>query len=137
MEQYLYDFHRYKVVFQEFWSTKKTRQEADANNEQLRLNLEREFREAGQMPAVKRRRLLDESRLDRTDKREEIFQNKSHFNFIKLHLLVHYCSHIQKFRNIPMYSTDVGELAHKVQIKEGYWHSNKNDSDASRQILHY
>ena len=34
-----------------------------------------------------------------------------------------------------MYSTDVGELAHKVQIKEGYRHSNKND--ASRQILHY
>ena len=34
-----------------------------------------------------------------------------------------------------MYSTDVGELAHKVQIKEGYRHSNKND--ASRQILEY
>ena len=27
MEQYLHDFHHYKVVFQEFWSTKKTRQE--------------------------------------------------------------------------------------------------------------
>ena len=54
MEQYLHDFHRYKVVFQEFRSTKKSRQEADANDEQLRLNLEREFREAGQMPAVKR-----------------------------------------------------------------------------------
>ena len=87
------------------------------------------------MPAVKRRRLLDESPLERTDKREEILRNKSHFNFIKLHLLVHYCSHIRKFGNIPMYSTDVGELAHKVHVKEGYRHSNKND--ASRQILHY
>ena len=135
MEQYLHDFHRYKVVFQKFRSTKKTRQEADANDEQLRLNLKQEFREAGQMPAVKRRRLLDESRLEQTDKREEILWNKSHFNFIKLHLLVHYCSHVRKFRNILMYSTDVGELAHKVQIKEGYRHSNKND--ASRQILHY
>ena len=87
------------------------------------------------MPAVKRRQLLNESHLEQTDKCEEIHQNKSHVNFIKLHLLVHYCSHVQKFRNIPMYSTDVGELAHKVQIKEGYQHSNKND--ASRQILHY
>ena len=34
-----------------------------------------------------------------------------------------------------MYSTDVGELAHEVQIKEGYRHSNKND--ATRQILNY
>ena len=32
-----------------------------------------------------------------------------------------------------MYSTDVGELAHKVQIKEGYRNSNK--IDAVRQIL--
>ena len=135
MEQYLHDFHRYKVVFQEFRSTKKTRQEADANNEQLRLNLERDFREAGQVPAVKRRRLLDESHLERTDKREEILRNKSHFDFIMLHLLVHYCSHVRKFGNIPMYSTDVGELAHKVQIKEGYQHLNKNY--ASRQILPY
>ena len=135
MEQYLHDFHRYKVVFQEFQSTKKTRQEADANDAQLRLNLEWEFREAGQMPAVKRRRLLDESHLERTDKREEILRNKSHFNFIKLHLLVHYCYHVRKFGNRPMYSTDVGELAHKVQKKEGYRHTNKND--ASHQILHY
>ena len=135
MEQYLHDFHRDKVVFQEFRSTKKTRQEADANDEQLHLNLEREFREAGQMPAVKRRRLSDESCLEGTDKREQILRNKSHFNFIKLHLLVHYCPHVWKFRNIPMYSTDVEELEHNVQIKEGYWHWNKND--ASRQILHY
>ena len=135
MEQYLSEFHRYKEVFQEFRTSKKTRQEADANDEQLRLNHERELKEAGRIPAAKRRRLLDENRTERTDRREEILRNKSHFNFIKLHLLVHYCSHVRKFGNIPMYSTDVGELAHKVQIKEGYRHSNKND--ASRQILQY
>lgn len=135
MEQYLHDFHRYKEVFQEFRTSKKTRQEADANDERLRLNLERELREAGRMPAARRRRLLDENRLERNEEREEILRNKSHFNFIKLHLLVHYCSHVRKFGNVPMYSTDVGELAHKVQIKEGYRHSNKNE--ASRQILQY
>ena len=87
------------------------------------------------MPAARQRRLLDENHLERNEECEEILQNKSHFNFIKLHLLVHYCSHIRKFGNIPMYSTDVGELAHKVQIKEGYWHSNKNK--ALGQILQY
>ena len=72
MERYLHHCHYYKVVFQEFWSMKKTRQEADANDGQLRLNLKREFREAGKMPAFKQRQLLDESCLERTDKREEI-----------------------------------------------------------------
>jgi len=32
-----------------------------------------------------------------------------------------------------MYSTEIGELAHEDQIKDGYRSSNKND--AARQIL--
>ena len=32
-----------------------------------------------------------------------------------------------------MYSTESGEISHKMMIKEGYWRSNKND--ASHQIL--
>ena len=87
------------------------------------------------MPVAKRRRLLDENCMARADKHSEILRNRSPFDFIKIHLLVHYCSDVQKFGNIPMYSTDVGELAHKVQVKEGDRDSNKND--ASCQILHY
>ena len=87
------------------------------------------------MPAARRRRLLDENRLEWNEECEEILQNKSHFNFNKLHLLVHYCSHVRKLGNVPMYSMDVRELAHKVQMKEGYRHSNKNE--VSRQILQY
>ena len=54
MEQYLPDLHHHKEVFQEFRTSKNTRQEADANDEQLRLELERELTEGGQMPAAKR-----------------------------------------------------------------------------------
>ena len=135
MERYLEAFHHYKDVFQEFRGSKKTRGDADANDEQLRLEHERELKDAGRVSAANRRRLQDAYRAQRADEREEILRSQSHFNFIKLHLLVHYCSHVRQFGNIPMYSTDVGELAHKVQIKEGYRHSNKND--ASRQILDY
>ena len=135
MEQYLEAFHRYKGVFQEFRRSKKTREDADANDEQLRLELQRELKDAGPVTAAERRRRLDANRAQRANKREEILRSQSHFNFIKLHLLVHYCSHVRQFGNIPMYSTDIGELAHKVQIKEGYRHSNKND--ASRQILDF
>ena len=133
MEQYLKDFHRYKEVFQEFRTTKRTREEADDNDERLRLELERELKSAGRVTTARRRRLQDANRAHRAGEREDILRSQSHFNFIKLHLLVHYSSHVRRFGNIPMYSTDVGELAHKVQIKEGYRRSNKND--AARQIL--
>jgi len=59
---------------------------------------------------------------------------ESHFKFIKMHLLSHFCDHIRQFGNIPIYSTEFGKLAHKTQIKAGWRQSNKND--ASRQIVH-
>jgi len=51
-----------------------------------------------------------------------------------MHLLSHFCDQIRQFGNITMYSREIGELAHKTQIKEGWRQSNKND--AARQIVH-
>jgi len=59
---------------------------------------------------------------------------ESHFNFIKMHLLSHFCDHIPQFGNILMYSTEIGELAHKTQINDGWCQSSKNDT--LRQIVH-
>ena len=59
---------------------------------------------------------------------------ESHFNFIQMPLLSDFCNHIPWFGNILMYSTEIGELAHKTQIKEGWRQSNKNN--AARQMVH-
>ena len=64
----------------------------------------------------------------------DMINSESHFNFIKIHLLSHFCDHIRQFGNIPMYCTQMGELAHKTQIKEGWRQLNKNDP--ARQIVH-
>ena len=106
-----------------------------ANDPQLRSKFERQMKDAGRDPAAKRCGILDANHAQRTEEHEEYLLSQSHFNFIKIHLLVHYSSHVREFGNIPMYSTDVGELAHKVQIKEGY--RNFNKIDAVRQILAY
>ena len=63
-----------------------------------------------------------------------MIHGESHFNFIKMHLLSHFCDYIYQFGNIPMYCTEIGELAHKTKIKEGWRQSNKNY--AVRQIVH-
>jgi len=64
----------------------------------------------------------------------DMIHTESHFNFVKMHLLSHFSHHIHQFGNIPMYSTEFGELAYKEQIKDGWRRSNKNDVE--RQILH-
>ena len=50
-----------------------------------------------------------------------------------MHLLQHFRSHVQRYGSIPIFLTDVSELAHKVQIKEAYRCSNRNN--AILQIL--
>ena len=82
----------------------------------------------------KRRRRLEDDRNEENELGMDMIHTESHFNFVMIHLLSHFSDHISQFGNIPMYSTEFGELAHKEQIKNGWRRSNKNDVE--RQILH-
>jgi len=64
----------------------------------------------------------------------DMIHGESPFNFIKIHLLSHFCDHIRQFGNIPMYSTEIGELDHKRQIRAGWRRSNKNNT--ARESVH-
>jgi len=64
-----------------------------------------------------------------------LIQRENHFNFIKMHYLSHFVFHVRRFGSILIYSTEIGELAHKEQIKEGYRRSNMNNP--AREILSY
>jgi len=76
----------------------------------------------------------DAEREEETNRRMDLIFCASHANFIKMHLLSQLCDHIHQFVNIPMYSSEFGELVDKTQIKAGWRQSNKNDT--SRQIVH-
>jgi hypothetical protein len=115
MESYLEDFHKHKDIFLEFRTYK--RMVKDARNRTKALNA------SGSQSA---QRGLEEIR--------EI-RERSHFNFIKLHMLSHYREHVKRFRSIFQYSTDISELAHARQIKEAYGASKK--INAAMQILDY
>ena len=69
---------------------------------------------------------MGEARIERANQWAELIQREKHFNFIKMHYLNQFVQHERRFGSVPMYSTDIGELAHKEQIKEGYPRSNKN-----------
>jgi len=70
----------------------------------------------------------DQERVERSDRQTDSIRHENHFNFIKMHYLTHFASHVQRFGSISMYSTEIGELEHNDQIKDGYHRSNKNNT---------
>ena len=65
----------------------------------------------------------------------DFIQQENHFNFINIHYLNHFSSNIQHFRWTSRYSTHIGELAYKDQIKACHCRPNKNE--ASYKTLSY
>jgi len=131
MEDYLDQFHRMKDIFLEFRVTKRT--QAKVDKQRMEIRWQRSLMREGAAPS-QRALICDDDRDEENELPMDIINAESHFNFVKMHLPSHFCDHIHHFGNIPMYSTQIGELAHKTQIKEGWRQSNKND-DAC-QIVH-
>jgi len=130
MEDYLHTFHKMKNIYLEFRVTKYIRAKIDEQRRELQHDRPK-TREC--IAHSKRRRMGDAERQEETELRMDLIFCESDFSFIKMHLLSHFCDHIRQVGNIPMYSTEFGELAHKTKIKAGWRQSNKND--ASRQIV--
>ena len=65
--------------------------------------------EALHISAAQPRRLADQKRLQRVNLRAEFIQRENHFNFIKMHYISHFVSHLRHFVSILMYSTEMGE----------------------------
>jgi len=111
MEDYLDQFHKLKDIFLEFRVTRHTQDMVDKQRKEIRrqrgLVIERVA------PSL-RRRMRDDNRQEENDLCLDLVRGESHFNFIKMYLQSHFCDHIRQFGNIPMFSTGIGELAHKT-----------------------
>jgi len=90
-------------------------------------------KEAGHNTAIKHHRQVDQERLEKANQRADLIRCKNHFKCIKMHYLSHFASHVRRFGSISIYSTEIGGLVYKEQIKDRYRRSNKNE--AARKIL--
>ena len=131
MENYQGRFHEMKDFFFEFRVSKRTQAKIDEEQEELRRRQRAQINQ--RVAPSKRRGVRDEDREEENDRRMDLIYSESHFNFIKMHLLIHFADQIRQFGNIPIYSTEYGELSHKEQIKDPWRRSNKHD--VARQIL--
>ena len=114
METYLRTFHRTHDIFLEFRSTKAIRAQAQRQDGELRernANADRTADAAGSAP--NRPWPMDKARIERANQWAELIQQENHFNFIKIYYLNHLVQHVRHIGSVPIYSTDIGELAAK------------------------
>ena len=130
MEDYLDQFSKMKGIFLKFLVTKRTLAKVDEQWPEIR----HERTQMSQARAPTKRRPSVKATAKKRISDVYLIHCESHFNFIKIHLLRHLSDHIRKFGNIPIYSTEFGELAQKEQIKDRWRRSNKNDP--GRQMVH-
>jgi len=137
MASYLQTFQRTRDFFLEFCASKATPAQANRQDRELKkLLADQRAKEVRQRTVANRCRQADQVRVERSYGWADLIRGENHFNFIKMHYLTHFASHVRHFGSISMYSTEIGELAHKDQIKDGYRRSNKNEG--GRQFLsHY
>jgi len=137
MKSYLQTLYRTKDIFFEVHTSKATCAPANRQDGELRkLMADQHAKEVHHRTFTNRCRLGDQGRVERSDWCVDLILRENQLNFINMHSLTVFASHVQRFGSISMYSTKIGELAHKDQIKDRYRRSNKHG--ATRQILsHY
>ena len=126
IETYPRTFHRTKDIFIEFSTTKAIRAQVERQDRELLEGIPHADRNAGAAGSAPKHRWMAEAQIDRANQWAELIQQEKHFNFIKMHYLNLFVQHVRRYGSLPMFFTDIGELAHKEQIKEGYRRSNKN-----------
>jgi len=118
-------------MFVEFRVTKRTLDKVDKQRKEIRR--QRALVIECVAPSLQRP-MRDDNRQEENNLCLDFVRGESHFNFIKMHLLSHFCDHIRQFGNILIYSMEIGELAHRTRIKDGWRQSNKND--VACEIVH-
>ena len=116
---------------------KATRAQTNYQGRELRQLMAVQYaKEVHHRTVPNRRGLADQDRSERSDPRADLTRRENHFDFFKMHYLTPFASHIWPFGSILMHPTEIGELAHKDRIQDGYRRSIKNQ--AARHILsHY
>lgn len=129
------DFHSSKEVFLEFRAAKKVTDKAKAARKAFQSTLA-----ASQGRTLSARASPAPSSTSRQDRHDAALQVEAdalkegaHYNVLKVHQPAHYGDAGRRFGSLVHLSTELGERAHKEQMKKGYAMSNKQDFE--RQMI--
>jgi hypothetical protein len=134
MDDALRRFHNFKLVFLQYWAHKKTTEQSKELQKELNKEQDADMDKYRNCSANERKRQLDDWNDWIKSEVVDYLEEESSFNLPKLHLMTHFRRYIERFGGLQQWSTEVGEAAHKTQIKDGYQASNKT-GDVYRQIV--
>src|SRR6266576_6633460 len=129
MKHYLQWFHDTKDIFLRFRASKASKSKADMVSKELTVQNKKRSNEEKQntRTAMQRSHTLAADREERTFLVNEALVEDSHFNFPKMHSMIHWADQISRYRCLLQYSTEVCETSHKA-LKDAYRRSNHVDS---------
>jgi hypothetical protein len=139
MQNALRRFHEHRDVFRQYLSIKRT----TAVARELRTELIKQ-REA----ALTQRRLEGLLPATLRDERHswdafidaevvDFAEDGAHWNFPKLHLMLHFRDQVHRFGSLGQWSTEIGKSSHRRQIKDGYNAGNRAGDVYVQMINHY
>lgn len=131
MDIFLNKFHEGKEIFLEFRAGKRVAEEAKLqNSERIRARTEHLAQFSKGNGVTESQKYNNKTQ----EQAEKVLRDGAHFNFPKLHMLTHFCSEIERFGCLEMWSTELGESLHRTLVKDPYRRSNKC-GDYTLQIL--
>jgi len=77
--------------------------------------------------AMQKARAAAEDREERVYLINQVLVEDSHFNFPKMHLIMHWADQISRYSSLPQFLMEICETSHKA-FKQAYRHSNHVDS---------
>jgi hypothetical protein len=136
MIDYLKEMHKYINVFSEGRKTKQISSEIDRIREEMKLTHQDEMDQmiAEQKTATQRKQRQRQHATELKEAIQRVYEQDTHFNLPKLHLLLHFAESIRRFGNLPQFSAETAERAHREQIKNAFYRSNRG-KDVADQML--
>ena len=127
MQGYLEQFHKTKDIFLKFQASKASRNKADLISKELTAKNEERNEQPNGRTAAQKARSLPADKEERAFLVDEALVEDSHFNFPKIHLMIHWADQISRYECLPQFFTEICETSHRA-LKDVYRQSNHVDS---------
>jgi Plavaka transposase len=134
MDDALKRFHDSKGVFLSIRGPKAAKERARKMKSAL---IKERDREAAPVKGGAKKRLIDEWNQFIDSEVKRMLEEEAHFNFPKIHMMLHFHRQVQRFGVLRQWDTNTSEMAHKEQIKEGFRHSNRTGNVPLQILNHY
>jgi len=121
MQEYLQQFHKTKDVFLRYQAGKVAKTKADIISKELTAQtMARKLQEkANGCTAAQKAHALAEDREEHVYLLNQALIEDSHFNFPKIHLLMHWSDQISQYGSWPQFSIEICEGSYK-SLREAY-----------------